>query len=49
MTDSNKIWQHNAVFWDQEALAQKPWSQPVSKDVITAAKEGGWPKLYMIY
>jgi len=39
---NKKIWQHNAVFWDQEALAQNPWSQPVSKDVTTAAKEGKW-------
>ncbi len=42
MTDSKKIWQHNAAFWDQEALVQNPWSQPVSQDIIAAAKEGKW-------
>jgi len=43
MTSENKnIWQHNAEFWDKEAIAQKPWSQPVSKEVIASAKQGLW-------
>lgn len=42
-TNSNKnICQHNASVWDQEALEQKPWSQPVSQDIISAAKLGQW-------
>ena len=44
MTDNstNKIHLHNASFWDQEALAQKPWSQPVSQEIIASAKKGRW-------
>jgi len=44
MTNSvnNKICQHNASFWDQEAVAQKLWSQPVSPDIIATAKRGEW-------
>ena len=38
----DKICQHNSSFWDQEALDQKPWSQPVSQDIIAAAKQGEW-------
>jgi SAM-dependent methyltransferase len=38
----NEICQHNASFWDQEALAQKPWSQPVSPDIIASARQGQW-------
>ena len=37
---NNKIWQHNAIFWDQEALAQRTWSKPVSTEVINAAVFG---------
>lgn len=40
--NSNKIIQHNASFWDQEALEQKPWSQPVSQAIIESAKQGNW-------
>ena len=42
MTDNKKVWQHNADYWDQEALAQNPWSKPVFKDLIVAAKQGKW-------
>jgi SAM-dependent methyltransferase len=38
----NEISQHNASYWDQEALEQKPWSQPVSQDIIASAKQGKW-------
>ena len=38
----DKICQHNSSFWDQEALEQKPWSQPVSQDIIASAKQGEW-------
>lgn len=38
----NEIGQHNASFWDNQALEQKPWSQPVSQDIIAAAKQGNW-------
>lgn len=38
----NGIYQHNASFWDKEALEQKPWSQPVSQDIINSAKQGRW-------
>lgn len=38
----NEISQHNASFWDQEAVEQKPWSQPVSQDIIASAKQGNW-------
>lgn len=34
--------QHNASVWDQEALDQKPWSQPVSSEIIASAKNGDW-------
>ena len=30
------------MFWDQEALQQNPWSQPVSTDTIEYAKQGNW-------
>lgn len=36
------ISQHNATAWDQEAIEQKPWSQPVSSDIVLAAKQGKW-------
>jgi len=39
---NSKITQHNASVWDQEALEQKPWSQSVSQDIITSAKQGKW-------
>lgn len=42
MADDNQIGQHNAAFWDQEAVAQHPWSQPVSPDVTAAAQQGHW-------
>jgi len=44
MTDNSKdeICQHNSSFWDQEAIKQKPWSQPVSQDIIASAKQGEW-------
>lgn len=29
-------------FWDQEALKQNRWSQPVSSEIISAAKKGDW-------
>lgn len=38
----DKICQHNSSVWDQEALKQKPWSQPVSQDTIVSAKQGEW-------
>jgi len=33
---------HNAAAWDQQALADSPWSQPVGSDVIAAARQGRW-------
>lgn len=42
MTDNKKIWQHNADFWDQEALAQNLWSQPVTEEVTASAQQGKW-------
>lgn len=38
----DSICKRNASFWDQESLAQRPWSQPVSTDIIAAAKRGDW-------
>lgn len=32
----------NRAAWDAQALAQQPWSQPVSAEVIAAAKAGQW-------
>lgn len=32
----------NRQAWDQQALAQQPWSRPVSAEVIAAAKQGQW-------
>ena len=37
-----KILQHNINIWDKQALQQSPWSQPVSSDIIKAAKQGQW-------
>lgn len=39
---NESIIQQNKIFWDQEALAKRPWSMPVSSKVIAAAKEGDW-------
>ena len=33
---------HNQAAWDKQALEQKPWSQPVSSELIAAAKQGEW-------
>ena len=44
MTDNSKeeICRHNSSVWDQEALEQKPWSQPVSQDIVASAMQGEW-------
>tara|TARA_R110000868_G_scaffold163812_4_gene396199 strand:- start:1981 stop:2784 length:804 start_codon:yes stop_codon:yes gene_type:complete len=43
MTNENdRVGQHNAKFWDQEAIEQRPWSRPVSSELISAAKQGDW-------
>ena len=39
---NKKICEHNASVWDQQALDQKPWSQPVSHEIIASAKQGRW-------
>jgi ubiquinone/menaquinone biosynthesis C-methylase UbiE len=36
------IVQHNAAAWDEQARAQHVWSQPVTADIIAAAKAGQW-------
>ena len=36
----------NRAAWDAQALAQQPWSLPVSAQVIAAAKAGQW-QLYL--
>ena len=33
---------HNAAAWDRQALSDGPWSQPVSSDIIAAARQGQW-------
>ena len=33
---------HNQAAWDKQALEQEPWSQPVSSELIAAAKQGEW-------
>lgn len=33
---------HNQASWNKQAKAQSPWSQPVSSELITAAKSGTW-------
>lgn len=33
---------HNAAAWDQQALSDSPWSQPVGSDIIAAARLGQW-------
>jgi 2-polyprenyl-3-methyl-5-hydroxy-6-metoxy-1,4-benzoquinol methylase len=38
----NEICQHNSSVWDQEALEQKPWSQPVSQETVASAIQGDW-------
>ncbi len=42
MINNSTIWKHNAVFWNKEALAQSPWSQPVSQEITALAKQGKW-------
>jgi 2-polyprenyl-3-methyl-5-hydroxy-6-metoxy-1,4-benzoquinol methylase len=37
-----EILAHNASAWDHQARQGSPWSQPVSQDVIAAAKQGVW-------
>ena len=39
---AHHVVQHNAAAWDEQARAQHPWSQPVSTDIIAAAKRGQW-------
>ncbi|NQY43684.1 MAG: class I SAM-dependent methyltransferase [Legionellales bacterium] len=43
MIDNNdKIWKHNTAFWDQEAITQNSWSQPVTTESTSSAKHGKW-------
>jgi len=39
---SNDVSKHNQDVWDALAQSQCAWSQPVSPDVIKAAKAGHW-------
>jgi SAM-dependent methyltransferase len=36
------IFKHNQAAWDRQANAQGEWSQPVSAEVIAAARRGEW-------
>jgi 2-polyprenyl-3-methyl-5-hydroxy-6-metoxy-1,4-benzoquinol methylase len=37
-----KIIAHNEAFWDKEAVLQRSWSVPVTKEIIERAKQGQW-------
>jgi SAM-dependent methyltransferase len=40
--DSNKIVKHNQEAWNKKVENNDRWTTPVSKDEITAAREGKW-------